>query len=144
MAVAIAGLWYQTAGIGDQTYDQLKLVDLSGKRVDLTQFTGRPLVVNYWATWCKPCIEEFREFEKISQRPGNRVVFLLISDDPLPKVVKFARAKKYDFVFGVSQEPLRLGVRPITLFYDQEHNLQLKHTGSLEWAQLLACIQEIE
>jgi thiol-disulfide isomerase/thioredoxin len=144
MALTVAGLWYQMAGIGDQTYDQLPLVDLTGKRVDVTQFAGRPLVVNYWATWCKPCIEEFKDFEEVRRRPGNKVAFLLISDDPLPKVVKFAASKKYSFVFGTSTESLKLGVRPITLFYNQEGKLTAKKTGAMDVTQLLGYLQEIE
>jgi len=144
MAATVAVLWYKVAGIGDQSYDQLELVDLNGKRLDMAQFADRPLVVDYWATWCKPCIEEFEEFETVSQRPGNKVAFLMISDDPLPRAAKFARAKKYSFVFGVSKVPLKLGVRPITLFYDQEHELQTQHTGSMEKARLLEYLKEIE
>jgi len=144
MALTIAGLWYQMAGIGAQTYDQLPLVDLTGKRIDVAQFAGRPLVVNYWATWCKPCIEEFKEFEEVRRRPGNKVVFLLISDDPLPKVAKFAATKEYSFVFGTSEEPLKLGVRPITLFYNQEGELIIKKTGSIDATQLLEYLRAIE
>jgi thiol-disulfide isomerase/thioredoxin len=144
MAATVFGLWYKVAGIGDQSYDQLELVDLDGKRIDMAQFAGRPLVVDYWATWCKPCIEELKEFETVSQRPDNKVVFLLISDDPLPRVVKFAKARKYSFVFGVSKAPLHLSVRPITLFYDKGHELQEQHTGTLNNAKLLEYIAEVE
>lgn len=43
--------------IGDRRLD-LRLPDLAGIEQDIAQYDGAPLVINYWATWCPPCVEE--------------------------------------------------------------------------------------
>lgn len=47
-----------------------------GERASLADYLGRPLVVNFWASWCPPCVVEMPEFEKVHQEVGDRVTFL--------------------------------------------------------------------
>lgn len=50
----------------------------------LADFAGRPLVINFWASWCPPCVLEMPEFEKVHQALGAEVAFLGVNvqDDP--------------------------------------------------------------
>ena len=58
------------------------LVDLSGKKVSLTQFRGHPVIVNFWATWCGPCKLEMPWFEEMNQKyKGQGLVILGLSQD---------------------------------------------------------------
>lgn len=52
----------------DKQAPAFTLVDLSGKKVSLSDFKGRPLVVNFWATWCGPCKVEMPWFEEFTKK----------------------------------------------------------------------------
>ena len=65
---------------------EMDLMDLHNRPVATAQWDGQPVVVNYWATWCVPCIEEFPLFEQAKQHLNNRVVFLMVSDEPAAKI----------------------------------------------------------
>ena len=47
----------------------------------ISDYQGKPLVVNFFAKWCPPCVREMPEFEAVHQRLGDRVVFLGLSQD---------------------------------------------------------------
>ena len=60
------------------------LTDLAGKTVRLTDFRGRPVFINFWATWCTACWSELPELAKLHQRYGDQLVILGIALDGLP------------------------------------------------------------
>lgn len=57
--------------------------DLEGNEVSLADFRGKLVLVNFWATWCEPCITEWPQFDQLAQRLGDRgdVVILAVSID---------------------------------------------------------------
>ncbi len=57
--------------------------DLEGNEVSLADFRGKLVIVNFWATWCEPCITEWPQFDQLAQRLGDRddVVILAVSID---------------------------------------------------------------
>ena len=58
------------------------LRNLSGKSISLADYAGKPVVVNFWATWCPPCLQETPWFEELSKKyPGSGLTFLGLSTD---------------------------------------------------------------
>ena len=57
----------------------LTLYDMSGKSVKLSDFFGKPIVLNFWASWCPPCIGEFPEFAEVCREYNGEVVFLFVN-----------------------------------------------------------------
>ncbi len=69
----------QPAQIGTQAPDFT--VKDSDKTVTLSQFRGKPVVLNFWATWCPPCVEEVPSLVALQKQMGDKVVVLAVSTD---------------------------------------------------------------
>ena len=65
-----------------QTSPNFALHDLSGKSVALKDYAGKPVVVNFWATWCSPCLLEMPWFEQLTREyAGSGLTVLGLSVD---------------------------------------------------------------
>mgnify|MGYP001189006158 CR=1 FL=1 len=77
------------------------LKDLAGKNVSLSDFKGRVVVVDFWATWCLPCKASFPAMQKVmEQHPEVKFLFIAtqeFQEDPLTRVKKFITENKYPF-----------------------------------------------
>ena len=74
-----------------------------GGRVDMQSFQGRPLLVNFWATWCAPCVEELpliNDFYRQNKANGWQVLGLAV--DKLTPVQAFLRKMPLDFPVGMA------------------------------------------
>jgi len=86
---------------------QLKtsFVDLYENNLDLSVYKGKRIVINYWATWCGPCIKEIpsiKRAEEILEDYGY--IFLLVSDETISRISKFKNDRNFDFNFLKSIE----------------------------------------
>ena len=80
-------------------------VDLNNKKVNLTSYKGKKVIINYWATWCRPCIEEMPGLTRAQEILKNHnYIFLLVSDEKISRISKFKDDKKYNFNFLKSIE----------------------------------------
>ncbi len=78
------------------------LVDLEGKKVALADYKGKPVLVNFWATWCAPCKLEMPWFEEFHQKyAGQGLVILGIAADEAPKKVIGDNAKKLGVTYPI-------------------------------------------
>jgi|TARA_B110000116_G_scaffold121514_1_gene105387 thiol-disulfide isomerase/thioredoxin len=92
----------QNEKLSDIESMQLKtsFVDLKNQKVDLTSYKGKKIIINYWATWCKPCIMEMPGLTRAQEILKNHnYTFLLVSDERISKISKFKNDKKYNFNF---------------------------------------------
>ena len=81
----------------------LTLPDLEGKPQALSQWKGRVLVVNFWATWCPPCKEEMPEFSRLNRELSlNGVQFVGISIDTADKVFAFSKETPVSYPLLIS------------------------------------------
>lgn len=67
---------------------QLEFTDLANNKVSLSDFTGRPLIVNSWATWCTFCINELPNFTAAQKEFGDQVVIIAINRRESPETSK--------------------------------------------------------
>jgi thiol-disulfide isomerase/thioredoxin len=119
---------------------------------------ARPLLVNYWATWCDPCREEFPDLVKIDKqyRPKD-LDFIAISLDDLsdlktavPKFLREMRAEMPNYLLNVSDpepaiklvDPAWDGALPATFLYNQKGEVVYKHFGRVPTAELRAAIEK--
>lgn len=81
----------------------LDWVDLEGKKINLTDFKGKIVVINFWATWCESCIATFPALQKIiAQYSKEEVVFLFVNtwesaENKQKAVIEFLKENKYPF-----------------------------------------------
>ena len=131
----------------DVSLNQVEVQDLNGTKIELNEYLGKPLVVNYWATWCAPCIKEFPYFEDVKQELGDDVNFVMISDETLDKIINFSESKPYSFNYLRSNKNLSeygINARPTTYFYNSKGELVVKHTSNLDSESLKELIDKIK
>lgn len=124
----------------------LQLPDSEGRLQALGQWRGKVLVVNFWATWCPPCLREIPDFANVSRRFANAPVqFVGIGIDKPDNVRKFASEMQVPYPLLIA--PLQtlemtaaLGnsaqALPFTAIFDRHGNLQLIKLGTLNEVEL--------
>jgi thiol-disulfide isomerase/thioredoxin len=121
-----------------------------GSMRPLSSLAGKPIVLNLWATWCAPCVEELPTLEAAAQRVGDRGQVVLLSQDlqeaDVPTRFLAERAIRTPQNWHDPENELGLSVGgqlPTTILYDREGKEVLRVIGPLDWAgaeaaQLLA------
>jgi len=118
---------------------QLKtlFVDLDNKLVDLTQYKGKRIVLNYWATWCGPCVKEMPGLKKAEEILENHnYTFLLVSDETIDKISEFKTNRSFDFNFlksAKSIEALGIYSLPTSYIFDENGKKIETFVGTIAW-----------
>ncbi len=113
------------------------LVDLDGKKVSLADYKGKPVMVNFWATWCAPCKLEMPWLAEFQKRYADQgFVILGIASDDAPKNVVAATAKKLGVTYpvlltdGKVEEPYGgVGYMPESFYVDRTGKVLIETAG---------------
>ena len=90
--------WRSPAQVGlSQTAPPLQLNSLSGKQVDIAKLKGKVVVVNFWASWCEPCREEFEELAQLQESYGSKglVVLAVNLAEMKPRIMQFLKGNGF-------------------------------------------------
>lgn len=119
-----------------------KLINLDGKYIELNKETGNgPILLSFWATWCKPCLEEMAEYNKIyDQYKDKGFTLLAISTDAeksVAKVKPYIKSKGYNFtvLLDTNNEVARkyyAQQMPYTILIDKNGNIVYSHLGYMK------------
>ena len=118
---------------------QLKtsFVDLSENNLDLSVYKEGKIVINYWATWCRPCIKEMPSLKKAAEiLEDYGYTFLLVSDETISKISKFKNERNFDFNFLKSIksfETLGIYSMPTSYIFDENGEIIETIVGAIEW-----------
>ena len=132
--------------------DQIKLLDLDGNEQVFSQWQGKVLLINFWATWCAPCREEIPVFSSLRKKfssAGFEVVGISIDD--ISKVMQYRDSLHIDYTLldgeknGMSLM-MSLGNRngglPYSVLYDRNGNAVHIKLGAYEHQELQSLIEK--
>ncbi|MGQ0659208.1 MAG: TlpA family protein disulfide reductase [Chromatiales bacterium] len=140
------------AGVVGRPRIDFALVDIDGKERRLSEWDGKVLVVNFWATWCPPCREEIPDFVKLQQQfEGQGVQFIGIAMDRPDAVREFMASVpiNYPVLIGdeegsiVRQYGNDLGALPYTVVIDRKGKIILTRRGLFRPTEADATIRNL-
>jgi thiol-disulfide isomerase/thioredoxin len=121
----------------------------------LVRPTGKPLLVNFWATWCDPCREEYPDLVKIDQEYRGKIDFITISLDDVadkemavPKFLTDMKAEMPSYLLVTDNEEAAMGVvskdwtggLPFTVLYDAKGGVLYSRQGKVKIDVLKAAL----
>ena len=111
----------------------------SQRTVTLDQFRGKPVLLNFWATWCPPCIEEMPSLVQLQKRLGDKVVVVAVSEDADDEAYKqFVRDHNVDLltvrdVKQTTHDVYGTFKYPETFVIDRNGKIVRKFIGGTNW-----------
>jgi cytochrome c biogenesis protein CcmG/thiol:disulfide interchange protein DsbE len=120
----------------------------TGQTINLTQFRGKPVVLNFWATWCGPCYEEHPTLVANARALPDVQFVGVVFQDTEDKIQKFLneRGRAYPTVVddaGKTAIAYGVGGVPETFFLDAAGNIKAKYTGPLTTELLQANLAKV-
>jgi len=120
--------------------DDLTFVGENGEPVTLSSLKGKVVFINFWATWCPPCIQEMPSIDQLKSKfKGNEnIVFLMVDvDNEIEKSSAFMKDNKYNLPVFVTTDdipPAYLGnAIPTTVLLDKEGKIASRMEGSRDY-----------
>ena len=117
-----------------------KSTRLDGSKVQMTDYKGKVIFLNFWATWCIPCVEEMPAMERLAQKLKDKsfVVVAVNMMEPLPVVKKFVARLKltYDIVMDESGDiggNYAANNLPLTYILDKQGRIIRRAVGARVW-----------
>jgi thiol-disulfide isomerase/thioredoxin len=116
---------------------QWRLISIDGDAVQLSDFNGKPVFINFWATWCPPCVAELPEINDLQTAYRDNVVFLLITDESPETVRAFMKQKNYDlpvyFIQSSVPEIFATSSIPATFVVSPDNKIVIEKRGAAKW-----------
>lgn len=125
----------------DKKIPSVKIKDIDGKTVNTANLNndGKPMVISFWATWCKPCIQELANmhdvYEKWQKETGVKIVIVSVDDSRNTKKVKpFVKGRSWNYESlldenGDFKRAMNVNNPPHTFLVDGKGNIVYEHNG---------------
>jgi len=150
-----AGIWFSlrhesAPRVDPELFYSQQLRDAGGVTRAMSAYRGKVVVVNFWATWCVPCVKEIPAFSKVHADGGGRVDFVGLGIDSPDNVTAFADRFKpsYPLVVAgaVGTELARAlgdesGALPFTIVFGADGRVVARHLGQVDEATLRRWLQ---
>jgi thiol-disulfide isomerase/thioredoxin len=134
----------------DNPAPQIRLTELNGNPIELSSLKGKPVFMNFWATWCPPCVAEMPFINELYPEYKDKVQFVMVSvDDPKDKdkVVNFIADKGFTFpVYTAEQADIAKAYNiqgiPTTYIINDKGNIKKVHVGGMTKPELRALLDK--
>ncbi len=111
--------------------------NMDGEKIEASDlFEDKIIFLNFWATWCSPCVAELPSIQKLYDKFGDRVTFACIADDKIGDINKLIKEKEYTFpVYALDSLPDYLDPEsiPTTYIVSKDKVIKAKHEGGADW-----------
>ncbi|MDT8281961.1 MAG: TlpA disulfide reductase family protein [Gammaproteobacteria bacterium] len=125
---------------GNPAAPALRLKDTDDKLYDLDEFHGKVVVLNFWGTWCTPCVKEIPSLGRLQKSfsKNDLAVLSVTTGESKKEINDFLKKIPADFPVllnpdGSTVKQWKIVAFPTTFIIDQQGNIQLAYFGGLEW-----------
>ena len=140
--ITVIALTQPVTALAESLYDKLPVTTLEGDAVDLNQYKGRLVLLNFWATWCPPCIKEMPSMQRLQDQFSEQefqVVAVNLAQNATT-VESFLLEQEFDFTLpvyldekGQGFKDLELQGMPSSFLIDQQGQVLETIVGGREW-----------
>jgi thiol-disulfide isomerase/thioredoxin len=131
--------------------NDFKLQDLSGKNVSLSDFKGKKVFLNFWATWCPPCRGEMPDIEKLYDETKNSdlVILAINIGEDRDTVQSFLKSNNYNFnvLLDIRQSTAgkyNISGIPTSYFINKDGTVSAKKTGAMSLLEMKSYINALK
>lgn len=114
-----------------------KLESLENGQVDFSASKGNVVIVNFWATWCPPCVAEMPSFQELYNVYGGKVDFYFVSSEKPQTLQKFLNKHSYSLPVYVQNQQapaiLLSNALPTTFLISKKGEIIINETGAADW-----------
>lgn len=149
--VLTAGLLWMTRDEGDAVSEASPDVTLEffdGSSQQLSDLQGKPVVLNFWASWCPACISEMPAFGDVHRRYGDEVEFIGVNTQEVDLDAAVALAEQTNVEYRLAHDPdgaiySQFGgiAMPTTVFVSADGSVEMVHSGTIFTDDLTAIIE---
>lgn len=114
------------------------ITDMNGQQVTLASLMDeKPVFINFWATWCPPCVAELPGIDELYQKYGDQVNFVLASNEPVSIVVPFSKKRHLSdlpyYQYQATPSVFYSESIPATFVIDKNGVIVLSKKGAARW-----------
>ncbi|NND79862.1 MAG: redoxin family protein [Maribacter sp.] len=114
-----------------------QLTDANGTNFNFADAKGKVVLINFWATWCPPCVAEMPSLQKLYNDYSDKVIFMFVAQDKVEAVSAFMAKKEYTFpvFYSKTKAPGVLSSKtiPTTYVINKEGKISIAKTGVANW-----------
>jgi len=129
------------------TSGDFTLMDLDGNEISLSDFNGKVLILNFWATWCPPCREEIPDFVEVyNEYESEDVQFIGVSNEDISTLRSFVEDYNISYPILIDDENIMgkwgISAIPTTFVFDKDGQIISKSVGTMTREQLVNIIED--
>lgn len=113
------------------------LQQMNSEEVSFSQSKEKVVIVNFWATWCPPCVAEMPSFQKIYDDYGTKVDFYFVTSEKPEKIEKFMKKHSYTLPIYIqtweAPKQLQSSVLPTSYLISKPGKIIIEEEGAADW-----------